>query len=867
VTPERFARLKEIVLTARRLDGGARAAYLAEAGAGDPTLRDEAESLLAHESDTPSILETGGASGRMARDLAASLAAPPLPSRIGPYEITGILGEGGMGIVYHARQSEPLKREVALKLIKRGMDTERVVGRFESERQALARMDHPGIARVLDAGADASGRPYFVMELVRGMPLVDYADSRRLTLRRRLDLFLKVCHAVQHAHQKGIIHRDLKPTNVLVTEQDGEPQPKIIDFGIAKAVEEPLSGRSLFTEEGQLVGTPEYMSPEQAGFGAAGVDTRTDVYSLGVLLYELLTGQRPYRLPSRILGEIQRIIGEEEPEKPSTALARAEAADTAVLGQNRGTTIQKLRRELAGDIDNIILMTLRKEPDRRYPSVERFAEDLRRHLDGLPVMARQDTFGYRTGKFIRRHRIGVGTGVAAVIVLIGFAVSMAVQSSRIARERDRALDAENRARTEAATATRVSDFLVELFEVADPYVSQGDTITARELLDKGADRIGDLAGVPEVQASLMSTMSRAYVGLRIRDRAVPLAEQALETRRGLFGEKSAAVAESYNNLGAAYAMKGDQDAAETNYRKALALRRELLGPEHMDIAESASLLALCLHTLSRFAEAESLYRESLAMTRKFKGEEDPAVTWGINNLGGILHAQGQAEEAEALLREALSRARAADTDSILMADIMSELAVILKGNDDLDGAEPFYRDALAIRERIFGDHPITAQSHNNIGVFLRKRGDPAAAIPHLRKAVAIHKRLRGDDHLDVAIGLGNLASALNESGEYAEAEDSYREAIRSVENSMGRDYWVYGQVRYGYGAFLFERGRTADAEPHLHSGYEVLKNGLGEHHRRTLIALRKLVELYDTRGERAKAAEYRALIPPEEGKK
>ncbi|HEX9899047.1 MAG TPA: tetratricopeptide repeat protein, partial [Candidatus Methylomirabilis sp.] len=379
------------------------------------------------------------------------------------------------------------------------------------------------------------------------------------------------------------------------------------------------------------------------------------------------------------------------------------------------------------------------------------------------------------------------------------------------------------------------------------------------------DRIGELSDQPEVQASLMNTMSRAYVGLRIRDRAVPLSEKALETRRRLFGEHSVEVAESYNGLGAAWAMRGDQDSAEVNYRKALALRRDLLGPEDEAIVETTSMLALCLHTQANFAEAESLYRESLAMVRRLKGEDDPDVTWGINNLAGILHALGQLEEAESLLREALSRAQTAGTDSILIADIMSELAVVLKGNGDLEGAEPFYRDALAIRQRIFGDHPMTAQSYNNMGVFLRTRGDAAASIPYLEKAVAIHKRLRGENHLDVAIALSNLAKSENESGDAAAAGDDYRRAIRSVENSAGPDYWVSGQVRYNYGAFLFDHGRKAEAEPYLRTGYKVMRDGLGEHHRRTLIALRKLVDCYEALGKSTKAETFRALIPPEDG--
>jgi len=864
VNPERYARLKELVLTAARLDGTERAAYLEGECAGDPDLRAEAESLLSQGTDSD-LIRTGGA--QVPPGLAAALEDADLPERVGPYAVLGILGEGGMGVVYHARQTEPIRREVAVKVIRRGMDTDRVVARFESERQALALMDHPGIARVLDAGADDRGRPYFVMELVRGIPLIEYADERKLGTQARLELFLAVCQAVQHAHQKGVIHRDLKPSNVLVTEVDGRPQPKIIDFGIAKATLDPVSGHSLVTEAGQLVGTPEYMSPEQAGLSGAGVDTRTDVYSLGVLLYELLTGRRPYRIARHVLAEIQRVIGEGEPERPSTAVARKPEpgeggeVETRTIEEARGTTVLRLRRQLAGDLDTIILMSLRKEPERRYGSVEQFAEDLRRHLEGLPVRARPDTWTYRTGKFVRRNRAGVAAAAAVLVLVVGFAAAMTVQSARVAHQRDRAVAAEARARTEAETARRVSDFMTGLFQVADPFVSQSDTVTARQVLDRGADRIRDeLADEPRVQASLMSTMSRAYGGLRAGDRSLELAREGLAIRRGLPGDQRLDVTESLADVAAALSVQGAHAEAESLYREVLDRRRELQGPDHLDIAEAASLLALNLHTQGRFAEAESLYRESLDMTRRLVPEDDSRVTWGINNLAGILMAESKGKEAEALLREALGRAEAAGTDSILTADIASTLAVLLKSDGRMDEAEPYYRQALEIRQHIFGDHPITAQSYNNLGAFLKAQGKYAQAEPYLRKALEIHLAYRGENHMDVAIAEANLASNRHNQGKDAEAETLYRKSLSALDHTMGKDYWLYSQVEVGYGTLLLDQHRTREAEPLLVHAAAGLAKGLGRQHRRTVAAVKKVVELYEAEGRKADAAKYRALL-------
>ncbi|MGB6598944.1 MAG: serine/threonine-protein kinase, partial [Candidatus Acidiferrum sp.] len=540
--------------------------------------------------DPPNLPDDSPVEGSSDRTLSIGAAGSAAAGQIGPYRLLQLLGEGGMGEVWLAEQKKPIHRTVALKLIKAGMDTKVVVARFESERQALALMDHPNIARVFEAGSTAEGRPYFVMEYVPGLPITEYCDKHRMTLKERLELFVQVCDGVQHAHQKAIIHRDLKPSNVLVLEQDNKAIPKIIDFGLAKATGRRLTDNTMFTELGVMLGTPEYMSPEQADQREQNIDTRTDVYSLGVILYQLLVGVLPFEekaLRAAGIEEILRVIREQEPPKPSTRI-RSLGPASAASAEKRQEQTQSFVRHLQGELDWVTMKALEKDRIRRYGSPAELSADIGHYLRHEPVLAHPPSPAYRASKFVRRHRWAVAAAASAAVLLITFTAVTAVQARRIAAERDRAS-------RQAEAAQRVADFMKGMFKVSDPSQARGNSITARELLDRASKEIDTgLAKDPETQAQLMDVMGEVYESLGLYPQAHPLFEHATDIQRRVNGPRNPETLRSAAELAWLLLEEGHYVEAEKLARETLDIQRQVLGQDDRDTLKSMSELAATL---------------------------------------------------------------------------------------------------------------------------------------------------------------------------------------------------------------------------------------------------------------------------------
>ena len=838
------------------------------------------------------------------QDLDPTEACPPANGpheRIGHYRLLQKIGEGGMGEVYAAEQEEPIRRQVALKIIKHGMDTKEVIARFESERQALAMMDHPCIAKVFDAGATEHGRPYFVMEYVQGVPITEHCDTNRLGIRERLELFTRVCEGVQHAHQKAIIHRDIKPSNILVTIQGDKALPKIIDFGVAKATSQRLTERTMFTELGRLIGTPAYMSPEQAEMSGQNIDTRTDIYSLGVVLYELLVGALPFdpqELHEAGFDEIRRRIREDEAPRPSTRLSTL-GENSALSARKRRTEPAALSRRLRGDLDWITMKALEKDRTRRYESPTELAKDIVRYLNDEPVLASPPSTTYRARKFIRRHKVGVGAVTAFLLVLMIFAATMTIQAGRIARERDRA----NR---ETAVASQVSRFLADLFKVSDPGEARGNSVTAREILDEGAARIEEiLADQPEVQAHLMETMGTVYVNLGLYESAENLADQACRIRRDLHdgdhldvarsltlcgivqhyrgnyeeaerlyrealeihrriqGERHADTAICLQDLAINLKVQGRFDEAEAAYREALTIQRQVLGNRHQNIASTLTSLGELLKVKGELGEAEMHHREALAIAREIHGEVHPLVTTCLNNLALVLQDKEEVAAAEEIFREIVEIDRKLyGKSNPIVANRMNNLAASLKSQGKLDEAEALHRQALAIRrEELGAGHPDVASSLNNLSITLQAKGELEEAASLIREALQIVRDTMGADHPRVGISLYNLGKLLVNSGNHEEAAQALREAQPIMAKTLPADHWRMGYVRNTIGYCLMQDNRHAEAESLIVGGYETIRAARGDEDARTIAALERVIQYYERAGKDAEAETMRARLP------
>jgi serine/threonine protein kinase/tetratricopeptide (TPR) repeat protein len=730
---------------------------------------------------------------------AAPAGGPPSDlGSIGPYRLIRKLGEGGMGQVWLAEQSTPVKRQVALKIIKAGQYDDSALLRFNLERQTLAIMNHPAIAKVFDAGSSPAGQPYFVMEYVPGLPITNYCDTKRLPARERLALLAKVCDGVQHAHQKAIIHRDLKPTNILVVEVDGKPQPRIIDFGIAKAISRQSEDETLVTRAGGTVGTPGYVSPEQADPSISDVDTRTDVYSLGVVLYELLTGVLPFDVrhwKTKPLHEVLRELHEDDPPSPSTRISRDPVSKTAAV--NRGIDPRQLASLLRGDLDWITLKAMEKDRARRYNTPSELSADIARYLRNEPVTARPVSAAYRARKYAQRHKFGVTAGGAMALLLIAFGVMQTIELRRITRERDRA----NRERDRAS---RVTDFMTGMFKVSDPSEARGNSVTARAILDKSSNEIKTgLAKDPEVQSELMFTMATTYANLGLYAQAHGLSAAALESRGQLLGAKDPKTLESMTQLGWIQDREGHDDDAEKLIRRTIDQARRVLGPEDPVTLDAMDKLAVILENQGHWDEEEKLLRHLIEIRGRRFGTEDPRTLRSEVNLADALSLEGHAAESEAM-----------------------------------------YRKTLEIEQRVFGpEHPQTLATMHNLANRIQEQGRYAEAEALYRQTLAIAQHVMGPEHPETVSTMSTLADTVYYAGRYQEAEKLHRESLEIELRTVGREHPYTTRTMEGLANVLAAEGRDAEAEKLERQVLEIRERILGPEHTDTLVSKYNLANI------------------------
>jgi len=869
--------------TAIELPPERRAAYLHEACAGDDSLRQRVEALLrAHEVAGTFMESLAVAPGR---ETVVIKPAEQLGNKIDRYKLLQQIGEGGCGVVYMAEQEQPVRRRVALKVIKLGMDTKSVIARFEAERQTLALMDHPNIAKVLDAGATETGRPYFVMELVRGIKITEFCDKNNLSTRERLKLFIQVCGAIQHAHQKSIIHRDIKPSNILVTLNDGVPLPMVIDFGIAKATQQRLTDKTLFTAFEQFIGTPAYMSPEQAEMNALGVDTRSDIYSLGVLLYELLTGKTPFAeqdLLQNGVEEIRRIIREVEPMRPSTRLSTMVAGELTMTANHRQVEPPKLIHAVRGELDWIVMKALDKDRGRRYETANGFARDVERYLADEPVTACPPSKIYQFGKTVRRHKFAF---TLAASVLVALVIGLGISSYLYLQERQ----AQKEAQSEAVKSQQVAQFLKEMLNGVGPSVALGrDTTMLREIVDKTGERLGtDLTNQPQVEIELRLALGQVYSQLQLYKRQEEMALEAQRLAQTRLGRENLSVAEALNQLSeallvlhildqaetsarATVAMQrklrgveslqeahalctlGDAlrcqcegpgvvrdcqidparvtvnqvklDEAESCYRKALAIQRKRLGRED-DLAVAITLdsLSMGLRDANKLTDAESVGRQALAIRRKLLPEEHTEMTRSFMWLGSVLAAENKLEEAETCLRKAIPiQRRTQGQGKWFQAVSLYLLAEILQRQDKLNEAEDCFRQALAIaRTQMGSTHPDLPKLILALADVLHQKGELAEGSTLGEEAIRLCRE-HPDQAGELAYALAESIPTLLDTGKFAEAESVARECL-VIREKIFLDDWRTFDTQSMLGGSLLEQKKYPEAERLLFSGYEGLK--------------------------------------------
>ncbi|NNF57960.1 MAG: tetratricopeptide repeat protein [Rhodothermaceae bacterium] len=823
-------RIKALFLDALDQPEGDRLAWLAEASAGDDALRDEVETLL----------EAHLAAEEMGRLDAPLLLRPREPATdrmlgrpVGRWQLAERIGVGGMGAVYRAERADgAYERTVAVKLLRPGSDADTLAHRLRAERRLLARLEHPNIARLYDGGVTEDGLPYLALEYVEGEPITAYTDREGLPIEARLALFLQVCEAVAYAHRSLIIHRDLKPSNILVTDTDGAASVRLLDFGIAKLLDD-ADDESVATRTGLFALTPAYAAPEQ--LRGQPITTATDVYGLGVVLYELLAEQRPYDLTDKTATEVEQIVCEADPPRPS-----------AVTGQPR----------LRGDLDTIVLKALAKEPERRYASAEALAEDLRRHLDGLPVHARPATTGYRIRKFVERHRVGVMAAALVVLALVG-ALAVSLRQTRTTQ-------------IERRKAERVNTFLQEMLASANPYEGSR-TLTVEEVLDAAADRVEtELAEESEIEAAVRHTLGTTYRALGRVDEAEVQLERALALRQRRYGAGHVETAASLDALGLLALDRAAHDRADSLLGLALAVRRRV--GSATDRAETLLHVGRLRQSTNKPAEAEAHFREALALL--------PATAYAdqaeaLSLLGTLLYEQGRYPSADSVLAAAARtiRTHLGETDPRL-GPVLNIHAWVSYYLGDFTRVEPLLNEALAVRRAAFGpDHPEVGLTYNELGWFHHDRSRPALADSLFRQALAVHRQTYGDDHADIPSFLINIAAAQRDLGNLDEAAARLDEALTLRRRLVGDDHPSLGYVYNNLARVEQGRGRLAEAERLFRKGLALRRRHLPAGHTDIGTSLHALAEVLRLQGRLSEAEGFfrealvvkRAALGPDHG--
>jgi eukaryotic-like serine/threonine-protein kinase len=847
----RREQVEELFEAALEREPATRAAYLEGACAGDPELLAEVQAMLAANELGELLFDEPPGD------------APAAPAEwIGPYRVLRELGRGGMGVVYLAERADgQYRRRVAIKRISSASADDPIHQRFLAERQILAGLDHPNIARLLDGGVSDDGRPYLVLEYVDGMPITAYCDRHRLGVEERLRLFLEVCAAVQHAHRNLIIHRDLKPGNILVTPAG---QVRLLDFGIAKLLNPTLSVASApVTRLDLRVMTPEYASPEQVRGDS--LTTASDVYSLGVLLYELLTGFSPYRLSTRSPAEIVRAVCDLDPERPSARVAETGSAPPAGEAAadptparrsvDRHASVARLARQLEGDLDGIVLMALRKEPGRRYASADLLRQDIARFLERLPVLAHRGSRRYRLGKLVRRHRV---EAVAAALVVAALVLGLGAALWQAGMARAAAVRADG-ARTQSEQALRQSEevaaFLIGLFEAVDPVRTGGDAITAGELMERGVARANALADQPLVQARMFDVVGRVYQSMGQYERAQPLLERALRLRVEQWGPERLEVATSLAHLAEILRRRAEYDSAQTLLLRAGSIQTRLLGSDHPAYGET-------LHELSRVAvhrgelgEAERLGREALDLRRRVLGPADPLTITSLTQLGTILRQQGDYTGAEAAFREALALRQSLPGVAVAGVAEALELADLLRADRAQPAlAEEIYSGAVAaLRAAPAPDPTQLVRALGGLALVLQARGDEAGAERQLREALELRRRTYGPEHPLVSAGMIHLAGLYERTGRYDEAESLFREVAAMDVRLLGESHPTHAGTLTAIGRVLIAAGRLEAADSVLARALGIRIAALGTDHPLLAKTLRHRAEVQHRRGEHAAA--------------